>query len=167
MLYLESLIVVCKNRKYLISTEKLKSKYSIRLKHNIKIKKGSVTEIVNSIRYQLFILKQNQFKRLKELKKYRDNPKGKNGAKRYRNATKKLQSYKGEFSEHLKISTNKLGLIINKSASTASRLIKNSTAKIIKGERVFIKCKRSVDLPPGMFNFKSYVVKIECNQYIF
>jgi hypothetical protein len=151
----------------LISTEKLKAKYSIKLKHNIKVNKGSVTEIVNNLRYQLFILKQNQFKRLKRLKEYRDNPKGKGAVKMYRNATKQLQSYKGEFSENLKISTNKLGLIINKSGSTAHRLIKESKAKVIKGKKTVIKCTRKVDLPSGMFNFKSYVVKIECNQYIF
>jgi uncharacterized membrane protein len=151
----------------LISTEKLKSKYSVKLKHNIKVDKGSVTEIVNNLRYQLFILKQNQFKRLKRLKEYRDNPKGKGAVKMYRNATKQLQSYKGEFSENLKISTNKLGLLINKSKSTASRLIKQSKATVIKGKRVFIKFTNKAELPEGMFKYNRYVVKIECNQYIF
>ena len=150
-----------------ISTNKLKYKYGINHNGNISLPfKSNITDIVKILRYELFKDKQRKFIYLKTL---RNNLKNPTNLKEYKRAKSKLKSKntEGEVSTGLKISTNKLGIVINKSASTASRLIKEMGATVISGKRIIARFKHKVDLPTNCFQYKGFIFKSECNQYIF
>ncbi len=149
-----------------VSHDKLKKVYGIKLKHNIKIKNQNITKIVNSLRYELLKLKQSQFKYLKQIRKDQFNPLRKGALARHKKADK-FPRLTGEFSKYLKVSLKKLALLINKSASTVSLLIKTKKAKVMPGKRFLVKFKRNIHLPHNMYWSKGNVVRCESNSYIF
>lgn len=152
-----------------IGNEKLKEKYGIKLNDRLKIQahhKQSVQNILCTLRYEVYKLKQRQFNYVQENVKNQLNPRGKNALNKYKKAIKSRTSYNGEISQHLKIGLGKLSLMINKSASTASRLIRKKKATVIKGRKSFIKSP-NISLPSDYYWKKGYAVKVECNSYIF
>ena len=150
-----------------ISLEKLKELYGITLKHNIKIECGNkVSDIVSTLRYEIFKHKQAQFNYIKSASNDKFNPRGKNALAKYKRALKILPTCKSEVLGNLKISVKKLGLLIGKSASTASNLIKEKGAVVIRTKSTIMKCK-NIHLPHGCFWNNGFIIKVECNSYIF
>lgn len=149
-----------------ISSWKLKKLYDIKLKADYPVNNGSISEIVKSLRYEILKAKERQFKYANQLRKDQCNPTGKGALKRHKKAVKSKLYFFGEFSEHLKISQKKLANLINKSRTTVGRLIKDMGATVIPGKKSYYKCN-NVDLPYGFYYNNGYVVKIECNSYIF
>jgi hypothetical protein len=150
-----------------ISTNKLKYKYGIGQHGNISLPfKSKIIELVKILRYELFKNKQRKFIYLKTLRNNLTNP---TNLLEYKRAKSKLKSKntEGEVSTGLKISTRKLGIVINKSASTASRLIKEMGATVITGKKIIARFDRKVELPTNLFQYKGFILKSECNQYIF
>lgn len=149
-----------------ISSDKFNELYGIKLRNTIKLSKNkSVTEITNTLRYELLKEKQNQFNYLKEVEKDKRIP---TNLKSYKRALRLSKDYKCEnISTNLKISVKKIGIIINKSSSTATRLIKTMKSKIIQGERKIFRYSANVELPNGFFFYKGCIMQKQCNQYIF
>jgi hypothetical protein len=149
-----------------ISHNKLKYLYGIKEFGNITIAfKTQIKELISIIRYELFKDKQRKFIYIRNLRNDLNNPKT---LISYKRAKAKLKnSTKGEVSENIKISTNKLGIIINKSASTASRLVKQMGATVISGRKTLCKFSKKVELPTNCFQYKGLIIKSEANQYIF
>jgi len=147
----------------------LKALYDVKLNSDIKIKKSNtITSLVNSLRYEALKHKQSQFQYINQIRKDRYNPQGKGALKRHKKALKvNLPPTFGEISNYLKITVKKLSLLINKSSSTVSRLIKIKNAKVIRGKQTIIRIKRNIHLPHNMYWNKGFVVKVECNSYIF
>lgn len=153
-----------------ISSSKLKDIYGIKLKNETKLQahsKLSVQKLLGKLRYQVYKLKQKQFEYIQNIAKNQKDPRGKNALANYKKAKKVfLKSKNGEISQHLKIGLTKLSLLINKSTSTASRLIKENKAKVIKGRRTYIKGP-NIGLPDNYYWRNGFAVKVECNSYIF
>lgn len=161
-------IRVEKNDIVFISTDKLKALYDIKLKFDIKIEKSNtITSLVNSLRYEALKHKQSQFKFINQIRKDQTIPQGVNALKRHKKAIKVELKTFGEFSNYLKISVKKLSLLINKSNSTVSRLIKLKGATVIRGKKTIMRLKRNIHLPHNMYWNKGFVIKVECNSYIF
>jgi hypothetical protein len=150
-----------------IGHKKLKSLYSIKLRHDISIKKeDSVSAIVSSLRYEIFKHKQTQFNYIKSASSNLINPSGKNAIAKYKKARKVLPNCKSEVLGNLKISVKKLGLLIGKSASTASNLIKEKGAQVFRNKIVLDKSK-NIKVPYGFYWCGGKIIKVECNSYIF
>ncbi|SRR3989304_2772917 len=151
-----------------ISTEKLKKVYDIKLKHDIKIENNNTLSLLtNSLRYEVLKHKQSQFKYINQIRKDQTNPTGANALKRHKKAIKVPLKTFGEFSNYLKISVKKLALLINKSGSTVSRLIKIMKATVIRGKKTLVYFKKNINLPSNLYWHKGFVVKVDCNSYIF
>jgi len=149
-----------------ISVNKLNILYGIKLRNTIRINtKSSVTETVNQLRYELLKQKQNQFNYLKVIEKDKNTPTDLVSHKR---ALKLSKDYQCEnLSKNLMISVKKIGLIINKSSSTATRLIKTMKATVIPGDRKIFRYSANIELPNGFFFYKGCIIQKQCNQYIF
>lgn len=152
-----------------IGLDKMKALYGITLEKNLHLKLQSsdkVQDIVTLLRRQPLNNKQAQFNYILTSVENQKYPKGKGAIERYKKADKFLQAYKGEISTHLTVSQANLANLLNVSASTVSRLIKSEKITVIKGRRYYVKSPQIL-LPNNCFWNKGYVVKVECNSYIF
>lgn len=151
----------------LISLDKLKELYGVTLKHNIKLEnQQKVSDIVSSLRYEIFKHKQSQFNYIKSASGDLINPRGKNALSKYKRAKKILPFCKSEVLGNLKISVIALGMLIGKSPSTASNLIKEKGATVIRNKVTLTKFKKT-NVPYGCYWSKGFITKVECNSYIF
>lgn len=158
-----------------IGTGKLKALYGIKIRWDIKIERStSINTILSSLRYQILINKQRKFNYIKKIATNRSNPQGKGALQAYKRAIKSKYVI-GEGIDYLKITIKSLSKLLNVSTSSVSRLIKKyeilGKAKVIRIKHLALRFGRlkpvSLYCPEGYFFSKGYVIRVECNKYVF
>lgn len=154
-----------------ISHNKLMSKLGVdgSVDYKMTVRGDKIKNLVNTIRFQPIKLKGRQFSHLKYQSHNLNNPTGGYAHQEHTASKAFFRKYqtKSEVTEGLKITTKRLGQMINKSASTASRLMKIMDVKVIAGKKTVAKSKRLKGLPSNFYWNKGFIVRVEPNQYIF
>lgn len=150
----------------------LKRSYGISLVHDVKLKRyGSVSEILNSLRYSILEVKFKQFKYIQ--RNYRDlvNPRN---LKAYKSALKKDINFvpMQDESEQIALSYIKIANLIGVSKSKAVQLIKYFSDYIVKISGEIVCLGRSYGLSPefilgNQFLHKGKLFTVKANKYEF
>lgn len=159
-----------------ISHTKLKALCGVKLTWDIRVSAGKVNELINNLRFEILKNKQRQFNFIKEKLVNRSNPTGKNALQKYKAAVKACLKFgvntAGEVPKNLKISLIKLSSILNISPAGVSRLISKF---VLAGKCQRISNKKTIGyhntwlshLPENHYQYRGFIVSVECNQYIF
>lgn len=159
-----------------ISHDKLKNSCGVKLKFDLTIIPGSVKDILSALRYEILKNKQRHFDFIKDKLVNLSNPQGIGALNKYKAAKKACIKHglniTGEQPSYLKITLSKLKGLLNLSASTISRLIKQfeavGKAIVIRGEqKVICRVNKRITLNDNMYQYKGCVISVECNKYQF